>query len=79
MRRIALFALIAVVAYFSYPFMQPAMSLADGQDRPERVRSVEKGEFIKLAEASSRLRREAAAATFDFPDPKPEAVFTVAR
>jgi len=79
MRRMALFILIAAVAYFSYPFMQPAMSLANDSEQLEPAPAARKAEFIRLVEASSRMRGEAAAVSFDLPDPKPEAVFTVSR
>jgi len=79
MRRLALFVLIASVAYFSYPFMQPALSLPENGENPQQTQKVEKGEFIRLVEASSRFRQDAARVAFDYPDPKPEAVFPVTR
>ena len=74
MRRFAMLCLIVTVAYFSYPFMQPAFSV-DGQTPEAAQESRDKTEFMRLARAGSQLRREAAAAAMDLPDPRPEALF----
>jgi cell division protein FtsB len=74
MRRFMTLCLIVTVAYFSYPFMQPAFSVDEqapevAQERQDRT------EFMRLARASAKLRRETSPASMNLPDPSPEILF----
>ncbi len=78
MRRLMTLCLIVTVAYFSYPFMQPAFSV-DGQTPEIAQAQQDRTEFMRLARASAQLRRQAAPAVMELPDPSPEALFSSGR
>lgn len=74
MRRLMTLCLIVTVAYFSYPFMQPAFSV-DAQTSEVAEERRDRTEFMRLARASVQYRREAAPAAMELPDPSPETLF----
>lgn len=75
MRRFMTLCLIVTVAYFSYPFMQPAFSV--DEQTPEVVQErQDRTEFMRLARVSAKLRRETSPTSMNLPDPSPEILFT---